>query len=55
MTNRQIAAKARTFRIMAWRLYVEMQNQKLPQDVRDNLRTAHDATCRAFMKLEDMQ
>jgi hypothetical protein len=52
LTAKQLAMKERKFRLLAGELHVETNNDKLPDDVRDLVRTAHDAMCKAFMILE---
>lgn len=53
MTRKQRDMKARSFRLLAGRIYVNMYNLKLSAEVRAELHVAHDAMCRAFNKLED--
>ncbi len=52
MTPKQREIKARKFRLIAGGLYVEMNSANLPPKVREEIRVAHDAMCRAFGELE---
>lgn len=55
MTQKQKDMEGRSLRLIAGRLYVKLYNQKLPKNVRDEIRVAHDAACRAFNILEEEQ
>lgn len=53
LTQKQRDLKAQSLRRIAGKLLVNYRNQDLPQVVREELKVAHDAVCRAFDKLED--
>lgn len=56
MTEAQLERRARKYRLVAGGLYYDLskaQRDNLPSDVLECIRTAHDAMCEAFNRLED--
>lgn len=53
ITGKLVERRARKLRLLAGKLYVEMNDHRLPEGVRASLRESHDAACRAFRKFEE--